>query len=481
MFREIFAEDIETHVSRPEFAWVFELHRSLREADGRAPLAEMLRSIPAELSGDINVVRSYGEDDFIYLQCGHNIVTATGADMTGRLTRDFPDELGEFLREVFNWVLLNRAPLLTIHRASFSVHVHLWERLVVPCRDWDGSDRLIVCIKPRELRTALLDAVLDASADMILALRAVRDESGNVVDARIITANRRASEVTRLALPELLDGRMRTLLPGFAEGWIWERCLRVMEEVRRDVFEVFYDRDGIKAWFRITASPITSGFMLTVADISDLKHALIAAEEARRDAEATQATLRRLSVTDALTGLLNRRGFEDMVRMQQANLNRYGSPSALIAVDIDHFKHVNDTFGHAAGDGVLMAIASIFREETRLDLDMAGRVGGEEFMLLLPGSGLSGAQVLAERIRSRIGNEVLCFEGATIHISASLGVSAFRADREPEGTIRAADQALYEAKRRGRNRVVVEEQAVLDERGECAPGRDDDSSSCPPL
>jgi diguanylate cyclase (GGDEF)-like protein/PAS domain S-box-containing protein len=467
MYREIFAEDIETHVSQSEIDRVLALYRSLREADGRAPLADMLRSIPAELSGDVSVVRSYGDDDFIYLQCGYNIVTATGADMTGRLTRDFPDELGEFLREVFNWVLLNAAPLLTIHRASYSVHVHLWERLVVPCRDWDGSDRLIVCIRPRELRTALLDAVLDASADMILALRAVRDERGSVVDARIITANRRASEVTGLAIPELVDGRMRTLLPGFAEEWIWNRCLRVMEDVRHDVFEVFYDRDGIKAWFRITASPITSGFMLTVADISDLKQALIAAEEARRDAEATQATLRRLSVTDTLTGLLNRRGFEEMVRMQQANLKRHGSPSALVAVDIDHFKSVNDTYGHAAGDGVLMAVASIFREETRLDLDMAGRVGGEEFMLLLPGSGLSGAQVLAERIRSRICSEVLEFEGATIKISASFGVSALSVDREPEATMRAADQALYEAKRRGRNRVVVEEEAAADAPGEC--------------
>jgi len=241
-----------------------------------------------------------------------------------------------------------------------------------------------------------------------------------------------------------------------------------MEETRRDVFEMFYDRDGIQAWFRITTSPITSGFMLSVADISDLKQALIAAEEARRDAEATQATLRRISVTDALTGLLNRRGFEEMVRMQQANLKRYGSPSTLIAIDIDHFKHVNDTHGHAAGDGVLMAVASIFREETRLDLDLAGRVGGEEFMLLLPGSGLSGAQVLAERIRSRIGNEALGFEGAAIRISASFGVSALSSDRAPETSIRAADKALYEAKRRGRNRVVVEEQETSGEIGASA-------------
>lgn len=108
------------------------------------------------------------------------------------------------------------------------------------------------------------------------------------------------------------------------------------------------------------------------------------------------------------------------------------------------------------------------REETRLDLDMAGRVGGEEFMLLLPGSGLSGAQVLAERIRSRIGNEDLTFEGAAIRISASFGVSVLSSDRAPETSIRAADKALYEAKRRGRNRVVVEEQETAGEIGASA-------------
>jgi diguanylate cyclase (GGDEF)-like protein/PAS domain S-box-containing protein len=455
MYQEVFAENIEGRASRPEFGWLSRLHRSLAEEDGRAPLAQMVQGIPAELSGDFCVVRSYGEDDFIYLQCGHAIVAAAGSDMTGKVTRDFPEELGEFLREVFNWVLLNRAPLLTIHRATYSAHVHLWERLIFPCRDWDGSDRLIVFIKPRELRAALLDAVLDASADMILAMQILPLDEARRADARIATANRRASEVTGIPLEDLVDGNIRELLPGLAPDWIWERYVRVAEDRRREVFEIDCDSFGMQAWLRITASPIASGFMLTVADISDLKHALLAAEAAKRDAEAAQVKLRQLSVTDALTGVLNRRGFEEVVRTHHASLCRFGTPSSLIAVDIDHFKTVNDTHGHAAGDSVLMALAALFREETRLDLDMIGRIGGEEFMLLLPNSDLDAAVSLAGRIRTRIRSEAFNFDDTAIRITASFGVSAFAVADEAEATLRDADEALYEAKRAGRDRVVV--------------------------
>jgi diguanylate cyclase (GGDEF)-like protein/PAS domain S-box-containing protein len=455
MYQEVFAEDIEGRASRPEFGWLARLHSSLAEEDGRAPLAQMVQGIPAELSGDFCVVRSYGDDDFIYLQCGHAIVVAAGSDMTGKLTRDFPEELGEFLREVFNWVLLNRAPLLTIHRASYSAHVHLWERLVLPCRDWDGSDRLIVFIKPRELRAALLDAVLDASADMILAMRIVRCDNTGAADARIITANRRASDLTGIPIEDLVDGHFRKLLPGLAPDWIWERYVRVAEERRREVFEIHCDSFGMQAWLRITASPIASGFMLTVADISDFKHALLAAEEAKREAEAAQVKLRQLSVTDALTGVLNRRGFEEVIRTHHASLCRFGTPSSLIAVDIDHFKSVNDTHGHAAGDYVLTALASLFRAETRRDLDMVGRMGGEEFMLLLPNSDLEAAVSLAGRIRNRIRNESFVFDGTVIRITASFGVGTFAVADQAEVTVRNADEALYEAKRTGRDRVVV--------------------------
>jgi diguanylate cyclase (GGDEF)-like protein/PAS domain S-box-containing protein len=462
MYREVFANDIAGRASRPEFGWLIALYNSLVEPDGRVALARMLQRIPSELSGDICVVRSYGDEDFIYLQCGHEIVSATGTDMTGKVTKDFPHELGEFLREVFNWVLINAAPLLTIHRASYSMHVHLWERLIIPCRDWDGTDRLLVCIKPRELRATLLDAVLDASADMILATRVVRDAAGRIIDARIITANRRASEVTGMSIDELVDGHLRELVPGLTGEGSWERYARVAAKQQREVFEIDCDSFGTRAWLRITASPIAGGFMLSVADISDLKQALLAAEDAKcaaevakRAAEDAQVQLRHLSVTDALTGVLNRRGFSDAIRAQHARFLRFGTPVALVAVDVDHFKTVNDTHGHAAGDGVLMAIAAIFQEETRSDIDVIGRIGGEEFMLILPSTTTEGALALARRIQLRIREETFAFEGTAFRVTASFGVSGFAAFLEPEATMREADEALYEAKRLGRDRAVV--------------------------
>ncbi len=414
-----------------------------------------MKRIPAQVTGDAAVVRPYGEDDFIYLQCGYNIVIASGVDMTGKLTADFPVELGEFLREVFNWVLINRAALFTVHRASYAAHVHLWERLVLPCRDWDGSDRLVVYVKPRELRADLLDAVLDASADIIIATGAIRDGQGRVVDARIITANRRAAEATGLPIEALVDGLIRETLPCFAGDDAWERYLRVMETGRSDVFETHLGPEGAGACVRVTASPIAGGFMITGADVSDLRQALVAAEEARREAEATRDEMRRLSVMDPLTGLLNRRGFEEAMRAHRGHLRRFGIPVSVVAVDLDHFKAVNDTFGHAAGDWVLMALAALFREETRVDTDRAGRIGGEEFVLLLPGTPIDGAIGLAERLRTRIRAEALDFEGTFIRVTASFGVSEFELDEEPEAALRRADEALYEAKRTGRDRTIA--------------------------
>ena len=228
------------------------------------------------------------------------------------------------------------------------------------------------------------------------------------------------------------------------------------------MFEIDCDTFGTRAWLRITVSPIAGGFMLTVADISDLKHALLAAEDAKsaaevakRAAEDAQVQLRQLAITDALTGVLNRRGFSDALRAQRARFLRFGTPVALVAIDIDHFKLVNDTYGHAAGDGVLMGIAAIFQQETRSDIDVIGRIGGEEFMLLLPNTTTDGASALVRRIQHRIRTETFASEGIPFRVTASFGIGAFDKLQEPEVTMREADEALYEAKRLGRDRAVV--------------------------
>lgn len=151
------------------------------------------------------------------------------------------------------------------------------------------------------------------------------------------------------------------------------------------------------------------------------------------------------NVTDPLTGLFNRRGM-------QATLDAWmdqEEPFALIMLDIDHFKAVNDTFGHDVGDKVLGFLASKMRDNAR-DSDMLCRCGGEEFMILLPGADLGSAMQVAERLR-RSCESTLSPTGAPIHLSA--GVAAWLPGEEASALIKRADEALYEAKRGGRNRV----------------------------
>ncbi|MBW7900302.1 MAG: diguanylate cyclase [Rhodocyclaceae bacterium] len=165
--------------------------------------------------------------------------------------------------------------------------------------------------------------------------------------------------------------------------------------------------------------------------------------------------LEHLATTDALTELANRRSFVQRCEMELGRLRRHGGEGcALVMFDLDHFKRVNDTRGHAVGDQVLVHVASIVRQLLRTT-DAAGRIGGEEFMVLLPATNLAGARRFAERLRRTMEDSPITGAGETFSISTSLGITTFPRS-EDDDLARAmirADQALYAAKARGRNRV----------------------------
>lgn len=167
----------------------------------------------------------------------------------------------------------------------------------------------------------------------------------------------------------------------------------------------------------------------------------------------------REAVTDALTGLANRRHFDERLEHEAERARSLGSEVALVMLDIDDFKRVNDTYGHQTGDEVLRAVAGVLRSTSR-DPDTPGRIGGEELAVVLPGAGLDGAEDFAERVRTRIA--ALSFSpedpatGGPFSITASLGVAGGRgAGVDAQDLVAAADAALYQAKRAGKNRSVV--------------------------
>ncbi len=165
------------------------------------------------------------------------------------------------------------------------------------------------------------------------------------------------------------------------------------------------------------------------------------------------ADLARASRRDGLTGLANRRAFDEELVREVARSGRTGAPLALVVLDVDRFKAVNDGHGHAAGDAVLREVAARASAALRRG-DLAARIGGEEFALVLPGADLAGAAELAERVRVAIAATPMPAGGADLAVTVSLGCATLAAGEAPEALVARADARLYEAKRAGRDRVV---------------------------
>ncbi len=175
----------------------------------------------------------------------------------------------------------------------------------------------------------------------------------------------------------------------------------------------------------------------------------------RGQADQHASDLETLAAVDWLTGLYNRRHFETLAQAELARSQRYMRPLTLMMLDIDHFKDVNDTYGHATGDRVLQALATVCLA-TKRDADVAARLGGEEFALLLPETTAGAAMQFAERLRQQIRDCAPVVNGEKLPITVSIGIAGSSLTTSGvQPLLSHADQALYEAKRSGRNRVVL--------------------------
>jgi len=170
--------------------------------------------------------------------------------------------------------------------------------------------------------------------------------------------------------------------------------------------------------------------------------------------ERSQMELKHLSIHDGLTGLYNRHEFDRLLREEIKGTRRYNLPLSLLMLDVDHFKEINDTYGHQAGDKILCTIANLISREVRL-VDHVARYGGEEFAIILAETSAADAQATAERIRKTLSNHVITVsQGDKLNLTASIGIAAFPEDAgTEEELIFAADKALYAAKNAGRNQV----------------------------
>ncbi|HYM60081.1 MAG TPA: GGDEF domain-containing protein [Thermoanaerobaculia bacterium] len=206
----------------------------------------------------------------------------------------------------------------------------------------------------------------------------------------------------------------------------------------------------------------------------DLERRLVSLQRENLDLVVRNRVLSEVSSRDALTGLYNRWYVMEKIDTEINRSLRHGSPMALLMLDLDHFKRINDTWGHAVGDQVLQAVGRVLRESCRV-YDVPGRYGGEEFCIVLPETRLGNTVAVAERIRGRLADKPLSFGDATLIVTTSIGIAGMESTESsvisPAALIERADRALYIAKNRGRNRVET-----WDSRLVCQPNRSESTN-----
>lgn len=222
----------------------------------------------------------------------------------------------------------------------------------------------------------------------------------------------------------------------------------VCENAQPKVFEVRVPRPTADRYYITSVKPIfgSPGQVTSIVCIS---------KEITERKEFEQR-LTELANLDFLTGIANRRHFLELAEQELARVRRYGTPLALAMMDIDHFKSVNDRYGHQAGDQVLRQVVDVCRHALR-ETDVMGRIGGEEFAILLPETEASSAREVADRLRAEVARAAITLEeGPTLRVTVSLGIAPI-GDGDPNlgALLRRADQSLYQAKLSGRDRVMV--------------------------
>jgi diguanylate cyclase (GGDEF)-like protein len=233
--------------------------------------------------------------------------------------------------------------------------------------------------------------------------------------------------------------------PGADEAGDFAKGIQAVLEGKTDLFQMEYPchSPAKSRWFlgRVTPLDGHDGAVISHLDITDRK--------------LLEFELARLASTDSLTGLPNRRYFLDVANREVERTRRFSVPASVIMIDLDHFKDVNDTYGHATGDEVLRSACRTLRKSLR-EIDVLARLGGEEFVVMLPETNSEGALSAAEKLRGSLSNGTIDSGHNEIKLTASFGVAQVSSDDQSvEEVLDRADSALYEAKHSGRNCVRV--------------------------
>jgi diguanylate cyclase (GGDEF)-like protein len=433
---------------------------------GTLPHIRLLDSGVMSTLGDCLTVAErnrFGEFNFLY--CGDTVADQLGINLTSKTTADLPPRTGTQTRRSFIEAVEVMAPTFSIDRATDCGHVHLWGRLHLPFRDNSGALLIVTLHRPREYTDELLRDILDAAPDGILAVRALRDPTHRVTDFSILAINAVMAEFLRADTTQMMSRTVLETFPHLKKNGTFATHLRVLETRQSSTFESNLSLCGRDRWFRVVSAPLGDGLVISYTDITELKTLNMQLEKQRKRLEEEVA--RRINVErelwdlahlDPLTGLENRRSIQHKAERALALAAEAGVSCTLIEMDIDHFKSINDSHGHAAGDAAIRAVAEAARSAPSHANDILARIGGEEFALLLYDCTLERGLAVAETLRKTIaGTKVRCGD-KEFSLTLSFGIAASSGSSTYENLLGRADQALYRAKRGGRNQTKTDEQ-----------------------
>ncbi|WP_190303615.1 diguanylate cyclase domain-containing protein [Pseudanabaena sp. UWO311] len=299
---------------------------------------------------------------------------------------------------------------------------------------------------------AILSGILNSSLDGIAAMQAVRDPlTGDIQDFCCLAVNPIVSKVLNHKREDLIGKSfLKELLKKISPD-LFDRFAKVVDS-GEPLDEDFHYVSGDSCWYHYVVVKLGDGFAITIRDITTRKQTELALQNSNDKLEL-------IANLDGLTQIANRRCFDDYLATEWLRHQREQNPLSLILIDIDYFKRYNDSNGHQAGDDCLIRVAQEIARVTQRPTDLVARYGGEEFAVILSNTNMEGALKVASTIQTAIANLAIPHDNSDISdlITLSIGVASLipSSERRIEGLIARTDQAMYEAKNRGRNRVIA--------------------------
>lgn len=451
---------IDRVVQNPHVIALYKRWEERRAARGGTPqLSDFKAAELPEVSSKLMILEAVG-DDFVYRHYGIEIARHLQADMTGRTVSSFNSEIGDYFLDCYRCTVIGGTPLHTLHFARHAPQVLTWERLLLPVKQ-HGQDWVVAYCEPKEMRPQLLEAVLNATSDAILALRFIRGTDGEADDWLILIANADLASVMGAHAGQLSGLKVTEAFPNWHQLGLDADCreatTKKTDHQREITISVVGDLRNFNAYF----GPLGDGCVVRLADVTPLKRAEKALRRRAAQLQSDNNQLEQLATKDGLTGLFNRRALDAHLEREVAHARRTGEQLTLAICDVDHFKAYNDHHGHLAGDDVIGEVAAVLAACTPRAGDFAARFGGEEFVLVLRQTGILGGLEVLHRAQELIRQRAVKHGASPVSdcVTLSFGVAEFQKDRDehPAALLARADAALYRAKQDGRNRVEIDE------------------------